>query len=193
MVMNATSTTVGTKYPATTSASFWIGARERCASLTMLTICASSVSAPTFSARINRLPVPLTVAPIRVSPSFFSIGIDSPVTIDSFTALLPLVTMPSTGIFSPGLTRKISPGLTSSRAISSSCPSSRTILAVFGASPSNSLIAALVWLRARNSSTWPSRTRVVITAAASKYTATVPPGCNISSGNMPGSNRAITL
>ena len=40
--------------PATTSASRWIGARLRCASPTMRTICASSVSAPTRSARITQ-------------------------------------------------------------------------------------------------------------------------------------------
>ena len=40
--------------------------------------------------------------------------------------------------------------------------------AVFGASPSNNLIAVLVWLRARNSITCPSNTSAMITAAASK-------------------------
>ena len=34
-------------------------------------------------------PVPLTVAPITVSPGCFSTGIDSPVTIDSSTELMP--------------------------------------------------------------------------------------------------------
>jgi len=34
-VSAAMPTTMGTKYPATTSASFWIGARLRCASLTI--------------------------------------------------------------------------------------------------------------------------------------------------------------
>ena len=46
--------------------------------------------------------------------------------------------------------------------------------AVFGASPSSARIAPEVALRARNSSTCPSRTSTVITAAASKYTATAP-------------------
>ena len=40
--------------------------------------------------------------------------------------------------------------------------------AVFGARPNSILIALLVRLRARNSNTCPSSTRVVITAAASK-------------------------
>ena len=43
----------------------------------------------------------------------------------------------STGIFSPGRTRKLSPGCTCSSGISSSMPSFRTMRAVFGASPSN--------------------------------------------------------
>ena len=60
--------------PATTSASRWIGARLRCASPTMRTICASSVSAPTRSARITKLPVPFTVPPVTASPGVFSTG-----------------------------------------------------------------------------------------------------------------------
>ena len=50
----ATATTAGTNHAATRSASFWIGARLRCASPTIATICASSVSAPTRSARITK-------------------------------------------------------------------------------------------------------------------------------------------
>src|SRR3954452_3558630 len=60
----ATSTTAGTNQPDTVSASFWIGARERCASATMRTICASNVSLPTRSARMTKLPVVLTVPPV---------------------------------------------------------------------------------------------------------------------------------
>ena len=87
----ATSTTAGTNQPDTWSASRWIGARLRCASPTMRTIRASSVSAPTRSARITSAPVPLTVAPMTRSPGFFSTGIGSPVTIDSSTALAPSI------------------------------------------------------------------------------------------------------
>ena len=49
-VIAATAITAGTKYAETTSASFWTGARLRCASATIATMRASSVSAPTFSA-----------------------------------------------------------------------------------------------------------------------------------------------
>ena len=49
--------TAKTNQPATRSASFWIGARLRLASLTMWTMRASNVSEPTFSARIVNDPV----------------------------------------------------------------------------------------------------------------------------------------
>src|SRR6266498_4365198 len=108
-------------------------------------------------------------------PLVFSTGIGSPVIIDSSTEVAPSSTMPSTGIFSPGRTRRRSPTFTRSRGTSVSVPSSRSSRAVLGASPNNALIALLVLLRARSSNTWPSSTSVVITAAASKYTATSPP------------------
>src|SRR2546425_1250941 len=43
-------------------------------------------SEPTFSARQRSAPVWFTEPPITGSPTFFSTGIDSPVTIDSSTA-----------------------------------------------------------------------------------------------------------
>ena len=54
-------------------------------------------------------------------------------------------------------------------------------------------MALLVWLRARNSRTCPSRTSVVMTAAASKYTATSPPCVRKEAGKRPGTSVAITL
>ncbi len=54
-------------------------------------------------------------------------------------------------------------------------------------------MAPLVWARARNSSTWPSSTRVTITAAGSKYTGTSPSGVRNEVGNSPGANAATTL
>ena len=112
--------TVGTNQPATRSASRWIGARERCARATMSTIRASMVSRPTFSAESTSPPFWLTVPPITRAPSVFDTGIDSPVTMDSSTKERPSVTTPSTGIFSPGRTRKQSPTAISSIATSSS-------------------------------------------------------------------------
>ncbi len=86
-----------------------MGARLRCARATMSTICASSVSLPTRSARMMSEPVPFTVAPMTRSPGRFSTGIDSPVIIDSSTALVPSRITPSAGTFSPGRTRSVSP------------------------------------------------------------------------------------
>ena len=54
--MSAAAITVGTNQPATWSARRWIGARLRCACATICTICASSVSRPTLSARMTKLP-----------------------------------------------------------------------------------------------------------------------------------------
>ncbi len=145
-----------------------MGARLRWASATICTICESTVSAPTRSASMTRLPVALTVAPMTRSPGFFSTGMGSPVIIDSSTALAPSTTLPSTGTFSPGRTRRRSPAWTRSSATSSSLPSGLMRRAVLGASPSSARMAAPVRLRALSSSTCPSSTRVVITAAASK-------------------------
>ena len=86
-----------------------MGARLRCALATMCTIRDSIVSAPTFSAVITIAPVPLVVPPITLAPTVFATGIDSPVTIDSSTELVPSVTDPSTGTASPGRTRSRSP------------------------------------------------------------------------------------
>ncbi len=101
--------TAGTKIPATLSAYFWIGARERCAFATISTIWASIVSAPTRVASIIKLPVPLIVAPVTGSPSTFSTGTGSPEIIDSSMEERPSTTTPSTGTLSPGRTRRRSP------------------------------------------------------------------------------------
>ena len=110
--ISATRMTAGTNQPETWSASRWIGARERCAAATICTICASTVSRPTFSARIIKVPVWLSVPPITFSPGSFVTGIDSPVTMDSSIAERPSISSPSTGIFSPGRTRSLSPTTT---------------------------------------------------------------------------------
>jgi len=73
---------------------------------------ASIPSAPSRSARITKLPRPLIVPPITREPEDFSTGRDSPVTMDSSTALEPSVTTPSTGTRSPGRTRSWSPSAT---------------------------------------------------------------------------------
>ena len=92
----------------------------------------------------------------------------SPVMKDSSTVELPSVTMPSTGMLVPGLTRSKSPICTSDSAISCSCPAEETRTALVGVSASKERIAVLERERARNSKTCPNNTRVTITAAASK-------------------------
>ena len=165
--ITATETTIGTNQPATLSTSCWIGARERCALATISTIRESVVSCPTRVASMMSVPVPLSVAPVTLSPTLFSTGIASPVSIDSSTDERPSTTVPSTGIFSPGRTRKRVPALTFSSGTSSSRPSSWTMRAVSGARSSNALSASPVRSRARSSMIWPRRTRTMITAAAS--------------------------
>ena len=145
-----------------------MGARLRCAWPTIATICANRVSFPTRSARMMRAPVSLIVPPMTRSPAVFWTGIGSPVIMDSLTELWPSTTTPSTGIFSPGRIRSLSPTCTWSRDTSSSEPFGNSRRAVLGASPRRDLIAAPVRLRARSSRTWPSRTNAVMTAAASK-------------------------
>lgn len=103
----AASSTAGTNQPATVSAIRWIGARLRLASATMLTIRSSMVSEPIFSAFITREPVPLTVPPISLPPVSLAAGMDSPVTMDSSTALHPSRMTPSTGTPSPGRMRSL--------------------------------------------------------------------------------------
>jgi hypothetical protein len=63
----------------------------------------------------------------------------------------------------------------------------------FGASPRRARMAAPVWLRALNSRTCPRSTRVVIAAAASKYTATPPVSSRKDAGKILGNSAAIRL
>ena len=60
-------------------------------------------------ASMTSAPVWFSVPPITLAPASLVTGIDSPVTIDSSTALRPSTTAPSTGTFSPGRTRRRSP------------------------------------------------------------------------------------
>ena len=118
----------------------------------MRTMRDSIVSAPTLSARITKLPVPLTVPPVTRAPGAFSTGRDSPVTMDSSITLVPSCTLPSTGTDSPGRTRNRSPIRTTSKGTSTS-PLVSMRRAVLGASFSKARIAPPVRARARNSRT----------------------------------------
>ena len=68
------------------------------------------------------LPFLFILAPVTLSPIFFSTGMLSPVSIDSSTEVLPSMTIPSTGILLPGLTIITSPTSTSSIGVSISFP-----------------------------------------------------------------------
>ncbi len=107
--ITAASITAGTNQPATWSASRWIGAATRWAAATIWTIWASRVSRPTLSARITKPPVWLRVPPMTFAPAALVTGMDSPVTMDSSSDERPSSSMPSTGTFSPGRTRRRSP------------------------------------------------------------------------------------
>ncbi len=56
------------------------------------------------------IPFRLTVPEITSDPLFFRTGSPSPVTVDSSTSEDPSITIPSAGMFSPGLTCIVSPG-----------------------------------------------------------------------------------
>ena len=86
---------------------------------------------------------------------------------DSSTNEWPSVNTPSTAIFSPGLTLKISPRPTSSIAISCSTPS-RITRAVRGCKPISSLIADEVWPLAFVSNAVPKFMNAKIMTEASK-------------------------
>ncbi len=165
-VRAAITSTTGTKMPAIVSARRWIGAFDPCACSIMRIIPASTVSAPTFVARICTSPRWLIVAPISSSSFDFSTGMLSPVIIDSSTDELPESTTPSTGTFSPGRTISSSPTRTCSIGISTSFPP-RTTWAVRACKPINFLMASLVCPFARASRYLPRKISVTINAAVS--------------------------
>ena len=73
------------KYVITLSASFCIGGLEFCASCTIDIICESTVLSPVFVTLNLNVPSLFIDPPITTSPTFFSIGVLSPVTNDSST------------------------------------------------------------------------------------------------------------
>ncbi len=169
-VTTAATTTAGTKTRDTASASFWIGARLRCASPTMRTICASSVSAPTRSARITTVPVPLIGAADRR---------DRPAACATGHRLARDHRLVDAAARPPRRRRRRARSRPGGRAggrrrerPSSGRPPRRRRRARaaprLGASPSSARIAAPVRPRARSSSTCPSSTSVTMTAAGSK-------------------------
>ena len=100
-----------------------MGALSICASSTVLTILAKTVSSPTLVALISKMPVLFMVAPITLSPFCLVTGKDSPVIMDSSTDEAPSITSPSTGMISPALTITVSPTCRKDAFISISFPS----------------------------------------------------------------------
>ncbi|MNL21256.1 hypothetical protein D3C87_1425360 [compost metagenome] len=125
------------------------------------------VSPPTFSALNLKLPFWLIVPANTLSPSFLATATGSPVIILSSTNEVPSYTTPSTGIFSPDLTKIWSAICTSATAISFS-PFAVIIITVLGCKPTNFLMADEVLDLALSSSNLPSIIKTIITAAASK-------------------------
>ena len=160
--------TVGTKYPEIISAILAIGAFDPCACSTSLIIWANAVSLPTFVALYLNMPNLFMLAPKTLSPIFLSIGMLSPVSIDSSIVVVPSTISPSTGSFSPGFTKITSPTLTSSIEIIFSTPST-IIVAFFGANPISFLIASDVFPLVLASKYFPKVIKVKIVAPDSKY------------------------
>ena len=159
--------TAGTNTPETLSATFAIGAFVAAASLTIRMICESVVSSPTLVARHFTKPDWLIVAAETVLPASLSTGMLSPVRAASFTAQVPSVTTPSTGMLSPDLTTKISPISTSAIGTFISAPF-RSTVAVFGARRIRPFSVSVVLPLDLASSIFPTEISTSIMAADSK-------------------------
>ena len=162
----------------TNTAEIW--SAKRCAadfpvwaSSTSLTIWASAVSEPIAVALMVRTPEVLSVAPATLLPDCLSTGSDSPVSIDSSTALAPSTTSPSTGTFSPGRILTRSPTCTDSTGTISSTPS-RTRRASLAPNSTRARSALPARPFARASRYRPKVMKNMITTAASKYSS-IPP------------------
>ena len=160
--------TAGTNTPATPWSASLDVTLGRLGVSTSRTIWARAVSAPILVARTVGAPLVLTVAPVTGSPSAFSTGTDSPVSMDSSTALAPATTSPSVGTFSPGRTLSRSPTATCSTGTMISWPS-RSTLASLASSSSRARMAWPARPLARASKKRPRTRKAMMTAAASKY------------------------
>ena len=165
----AITSTKGTKMLEIRSAKCCTGALVAWARCTWRTIWASTESAPNRSADNVSTPDMLMVAPTTGMPGALSTGRLSPVTMLSSTDDLPVTTVPSTGIRSPGRTTIVSPTTTWSMG-SWTSPCWRSTRAVWACKPNSFLMAAPVRPWARVSTMRPSRMRVMIVAEVSKYT-----------------------
>ena len=169
-VTAAITSTAGTKTAATWSTRRCTGALPACASCTRAMICASTLCAPTARTCTSTEPSPLSEPPVTRSPGCLGTGMASPVSIDSSACVWPSSSSPSAGKRSPGSTRTMSPGSSSSTgtsAISMRLTPSGIRCATSGRSACSARMALVVWRLARASSHLPSNTRVITTAAPS--------------------------
>jgi len=185
-VSSAVAMTAGTNHIVTLSTSAWMGSLAPCACSTMRMICASSVSPPTLVASKTKAPFWFTVPPTSSAPACLATGTGSPLTMDSSTKLSPSSTTPSTGMRSPGRTCTRSPAMTCTMSTSCHAPAPRCTRAVLACNCTRRRMASEVWPLARASKKRPSKISATMTAAASKYTCTVPVG------STPGAKVATT-
>ena len=171
--------TIGTNTPATLSATLAIGALELPASSTRRIIFASVVSSPTLVASKRKVPLVLIVAEITSSPARLVTGRLSPVMADWSRYPTPSITLPSTGMLSPGRITTISPFVTSSLLIVISLPL-RITCACLGAKSTNLLNASPVFAFDKDSRYLPTLTKATIIAAESKYIPRIIAECAIS-------------
>ena len=127
---------------------------------------ASTVSAPTCSARTLKAPRWLIVPERTLSPGRLRTGTGSPLIMLSSTYEAPSSTEPSTGMRSPGRTLMRSPTRIMPMGRSFS-PSGVTMRAVLGCRPISLRMADEVLPFARSSSSFPSRTKAMIMPEAS--------------------------
>ena len=128
----------------------------------------SNVSSPTLVAAMRTAPLTDTVPAYTASPGDFTAGTDSPVSIDSSTSQVPLVTTPSTANRSPVLTNTVSPGLTWSIGTSTCSPLTSTV-AIWGRISTSLLTASEDLRRVFASIHLPNATRPMMAVATSKY------------------------
>ena len=190
-VSSAMPITTGTNTALTWSTNRCTGAFTACASCTRRMMCASTLSLPAAVTVISTRPSPLIEPPVSASPTALATGSGSPVNMLSSTCVAPSVTVPSAGTRSPGRTASLSPARSSSTGMSFSAPSQSIRCATEGRSACSARMAAVVWRLARSSSHLPRRTRVMTTAALSKYRCACSPWPENSHSHIDSSHAAV--
>ena len=180
-VSAAMASTTGTNIPAILSTAFSIGAFDEPASRTIFMILESTVSSPTFSARILMIFPLFTDALVTTSPAPTSTGRLSPVMADLSINESPERITPSTGMLSPCFTTTVSPITTSARR-TVFCTPPRSTVTASGASFNSFSTSSPVLLLERASSHLPRVTRVSTIAADSKNRSFIASSCASANG-----------